>query len=183
MVSHQETHPTTTRSFRPFRFCATTKDPSLAQSETQTCPKKFAQYRSNPSAYTFNVYREESNKFSKLMKRSRWKYEQLALKAKTQSKLFFAHVWRNRYLKKNITSLKDNEGETIFTAYAQTELLKDFYSSIFREDDERPAPPLPVSRVVMPVPQFSISVACGDFFNLDILRGAGSGDIHPQMVC
>ncbi len=45
------------------------------------------------------------------MKKSRRKYEkQLALKAKTQPKLFFAHVRRNRHLKKNIIGLKDNEG-------------------------------------------------------------------------
>ncbi len=31
----------------------------------------FVQYKSTPSAYTFRVYREESNKLSKLMKKSR----------------------------------------------------------------------------------------------------------------
>ncbi len=44
----------------------------------------FVQYKSNPSAYTFRVYREESNKLSNLMKNSRRKYEKhLALKAMT----------------------------------------------------------------------------------------------------
>ncbi len=81
------------------------------------------------------------------MKTSRRKYEkQLALKAKTQPKLFFAHVRRNRHLKKNIIGLKDNEGETIFTPSAQAELLEKFYSSIFREDDSRPTPTLPFQR-------------------------------------
>ncbi len=62
------------------------------------------------------------------MKKSRRKYEkQLALKAKTQPKLFFAHVRRNRYLKKNIIGLKENEGETRFTPSAQADLLKNFY--------------------------------------------------------
>ncbi len=88
----------------------------------------FVQNKSNPSAYTFGVYREESNKLSKLVKKSRRKYEkQLALKAKTQPKLFFAHVRPNRHLKKNIIGWKDNEGETIFTPSAQAELLKNFY--------------------------------------------------------
>ncbi len=100
----------------------------------------FVQYQSNSSAYTFRVYREESNKLSKLMKKSRRKNKkQLALKAKTQPKLFFARVRRNRHLKKNIIGLKDNEGETIFTPSAQVELLKNFYSCIFREDYARPA--------------------------------------------
>ncbi len=40
MVSHQEVYSTTSRPFCPFRSCVTTKDPSLAQSETQTCNKK-----------------------------------------------------------------------------------------------------------------------------------------------
>ncbi len=91
------------------------------------------------------------------MKKSRQKYEkQLALTAKTQPKLFFAHVRRNRQLKKNIIGLKDNEGETIYTPSAQTELLKNLYSSMFREDHARPTPNLPVPTVVMPEPQFSI---------------------------
>ncbi len=61
------------------------------------------------------------------MKMSRRKYEQqLALKAKTQPKMFFAHVRRNRHLKRNIIGLKDNEGETLFTPSAQAELLKNF---------------------------------------------------------
>ncbi len=80
-------------------------------------------YKSSPSAYTFKVYREESNKLSNLMKMFRLMYEnQLTLKAKTQPKLFFAHVRRNRHLKKNIIGLKDNEGGTIFTPSAQVEL-------------------------------------------------------------
>ncbi len=72
-----------------------------------------------PSSYTFRVYREESNKLSKLLKKSRRKYDkQLAFKAKTQPKLFFTHVRWNRHLKKNIIGFKDNEGETIFTSCA-----------------------------------------------------------------
>ncbi len=173
------------------------------------------------------------------MKKSRRMCEkQLALKAKTQPKLFFAHVRRNRHLKKNIIGLKDNEGETIFTPSAQAELLKNFYSSIFRkdngllakmksfglgdvvvrwnrrlkksiiglkdnvgetpsaqaellknffssifcEDDPRPTPPLPVPTVVMPVPQLSISVVHRELSSLDISKGAGPDDINPQMV-
>ncbi len=113
----------------------------------------FVQYKTNPSAYSFRVYREESNKLSKLMKKSRRKYEkQLALK------LFFAHVRRNRHLKKNIIGLKVNEGETIFTPSAQAKVLKNFYSSIFREDYARPTPTLPVPTVVMPVPQFRLCI-------------------------
>ncbi len=55
--------------------------------------------------------------------------QQFGLKAKTQPKLFLAHVRRNRHLKKNIIALKDNEGENLFTPSAQAELLKNFYSS------------------------------------------------------
>ncbi len=103
-------------------------------------------------------------------------------KAKTQPKLFFAHVRRNRHLKKNIIGLKDNEGEIIFTPSAQAELLKSIYSSIFREDYARPTPNLPVLTVVMPVPQFSIPVVHRELSSLDISKGAGPDDIHPQMV-
>ncbi len=134
-------------------------------------------------ANTFKVYREESNKLSKLMKTSRRKYEKpLALKAKTQPKLFFTHARRNRHLKKTIIGLKDNEGETIFTPSDQAELLKNFYSSIFREDDARPTPTLPVSIVVMPVPQFSIPVVHRELSSLDISKEVGPNEVHPQML-
>ncbi len=114
---------------------------------------------------------------------SRRKYEkQLALKAKTQPKLFFAHVHRNRHLKKNIIGLKDNEGKTIFTPSAKAELFKNFHSFIFREDDGRPTPTLPVPTVVMPVPQFSFTVVHRELSSLDISKGVGPDDIHPQLV-
>ncbi len=93
------------------------------------------------------------------MKKSRRKYEQpLALKAMSQPKLFFAHVRRNQHLKKNISGFKDNAVETIFTPSAQAEVLKNFYSSIFSENDPRPTPTLPDQTIEMPVPLFSISV-------------------------
>ncbi len=115
------------------------------------------------------MYHEESNKLSKLVKKSRRKYEkQLALTANTQPRLFFAHVRRNRHLKKNIIGLKDNEGETIFTPSAQAELLKNLYSSI--------------PTVVMPEPQFSIPVVHRELSSLDISKGAGPDGIHLQMA-
>ncbi len=120
--------------------------------------------------YTFKVYREESNKLPKYEK-------QLALTAKTQPKLLFAHVRRNQHLKKNIIGLKDNEGETIFIPSAQTELLKNFYSFIFREGDARPTPTLLFPTVVMPVLQFSIPVVQRELSSLDISKGAGPDDI------
>ncbi len=97
---------------------------------------------------------------------------------KSRRKLFFDHVRRNRHLKKNIIGLKDNEDETIFTPSAQAELLKNFYSSIFREDYARPTPTLPVPTVVMPVPQFSIPVVHRELSSLVISKGAGHDDIH-----
>ncbi len=55
-------------------------------------------------------------------------------------------------------------------------------SSIFREDYARTTPTLPVATVVMPVPQFSIPVVHRELSSLDISKGAGPYDIHPQMV-
>ncbi len=76
--------------------------------------------------------------------KSRWKYEQqLALKAKAQPKLYYAHVRRNRHLKKNIIGLKGNEGEINFTPSSQAELLKEYYSTIvskMMKDVQQPCP-------------------------------------------
>ncbi len=89
---------------------------------------------------------------------------------------------RNRHLKKNIIGLRGNEGENIFTPFAQAELLKNFYSSIYREGDARPTPILPVPTVVIQVPKFSIRVVHRELSSLDISKGAGPDGIHPQMV-
>ncbi len=143
----------------------------------------FIQYKSNPLAYKFKLYREESNKLSKLLKTSRRKNDkQLALKVNTQPMLFFAHVHRNRNLKKNIIGLIDIQGETTFTPSAQAELLKNFYASICRENDARLTQTHPVPTVVMPVPQFSIPVVHRELSNLDMTKEAGPDDIHRQMV-
>ncbi len=97
----------------------------------------FVQHKSNPSAYTFKAYRENANKVSKIMQKSRLHYEtQHALKARTRPVSFLAHVRRNRHLKTNVIGLKDNEGETIFTPSTQAKLLKEFYSHMFWEDDD-----------------------------------------------
>ncbi len=64
----------------------------------------------------------------------------------------------------------------------QADSLKNFYSSIFREDDARPTPTLPVPTVVMPEPQFSIPIVHRQLSSLDISKGAGPDDIHAQMV-
>ncbi len=69
-----------------------------------------------------------------------------------------------------------------FTPSAQGKLLQDFYSSIFREGDARPTLTLPVPTVVRPVPQVPIPVVLGELSSLDISKGAGPDDIHPQMV-
>ncbi len=60
--------------------------------------------------------------------------------------------------------------------------MKNFYSSIFREDYARTTPTLPVPTVVMPVPQFSIPVVHRELSSLDISKAAGPDDIHRQMV-
>ncbi len=85
-------------------------------------------------------------------------------------------------LKESSIGFKGNEGETIFTPSAQAEFLKHFYSSSFREDDERPVPTLSFPTVVMPVPQFLTPVVHRELSSLDISKGAGPDDIHPQMV-
>ncbi len=86
------------------------------------------------------------------------------------------------YTTESIISLTDNEGEAIFTAFTQAELLKDIYSSIFGENGARPMATLPVPTVVMPAPLFSIPVVHRELSRLDISEGAGPDDIHTQMV-
>ncbi len=41
---------------------------------------------------------------------------------------------------------------------------------------------MPVSTVVMPAPQFLIPVVHRGLSSLDISKGAGPDEIHPQMV-
>ncbi len=81
---------------------------------------------------------------------------------------------------KRITRDGDSEVETIFTKTAQSQLLKNFYSSIFREDEARPTSTRPVPTAVMPMPQFSIPVVHTKLSSLS--KGCGPYEIHPQMV-
>ncbi len=67
------------------------------------------------------------------------------------------------------------KAKLFFTPSAQAELLEDSYSSIFREDDARPTLTLPVPMVLIPVPQFSISVVHKELSSLDNSKGAGRG--------
>ncbi len=85
-------------------------------------------------------------------------------------------------LKESTIDLKDNESEAICALSAQAELLKDFYSSIFREDDERPALTLPDPMVIIPVRQFPTPIVRRKLSSLDILKGAGPDATRPHMI-
>ncbi len=50
------------------------------------------------------------------------------------------------------------------------------------KDDERPVPALPIPTAIMPVLQLKTLVVYRELSSLDISKGAGPDDIHPQMV-
>ncbi len=66
---------------------------------------------------------------------------------------------------------------------AQAEILKNFFTSIFREDDARSTPTLRVPTVVMPVSQSSIPVVHREPSSLDISKRAGPDEnYHLDML-
>ncbi len=76
------------------------------------------------------------------MRLSRWKYE---------SKVFFAHVRRNRQLNHQIISLKPNLTVIVKEPTVQAELLNEFYDSVFLTDNGQPIPTLPLQSVMMDI--------------------------------
>ncbi len=74
------------------------------------------------------------------------------------------------------------EGEAFLTPFTQAKSLKDFCSSIFREDYEKPAVTLPVPTVFMPAPQVSTPVVQRELSGLVILNEDDPYAIYRRMV-
>ncbi len=84
--------------------------------------------------------------------------------------IFLKHIF-----KLSITAPKDATGQSVFDPSSQCELLSDTSDKIFRQDDGRPAPPLPNSEFQMEPLVMTNEVVYSFQINLDIHK---SGSTH-----
>lgn len=142
--------------------------------------KIFVKSRTNASQ---KIFIDQRNRTNYLLTSSRKQYEhKIASVAKQQPKRFFAHVRRNKHLQCNITSLKDENGLQTFNPVEQCNILKTFYSSVFKSDNGIECPVL--QRPCMPMEP--ITIYSHDVYKklivLDVNKGMGPDQIHPRVL-
>ena len=71
----------------------------------------------------------------------------IAEKASTNSKAFFAYIRRKRELRTDIVNIRREDGTLSSDPAEQADILKNFYSSIYREDRGSPLPHLPAIQI------------------------------------
>ncbi len=116
------------------------------------------------------------------MRSSRRKYEKVIESlAKSNPKVFFAHVRRNRQLSRQITSLKTELGVIFKELEAQAEIFNEFYDAVLCTDLGQPIPALSVPSMMMGTPVFTCRVL-KELFNLDTSKSPGPVQLHPKLL-
>ncbi len=99
---------------------------------------------------------------------SRRKYEtSIASLATSNTKVFFAHVRRNRQLNRQIISLKTALGVNVKEPEMQAELLNEFYDAAFGTDNGQPFPALLIPSEMMSIPVFTLCLVLEELSTFD----------------
>ena len=144
----------------------------------------FLLWKQENTEESYQAYKRERNRVRNFLRRSRRRFEtKLTAKAAGNSKHFFSYMRQNRQLRTEITAMTKPDGSLTNDPAEQGEILKDFYSSVYRRDvDHPPAPQLrsvspPMQMLVISSQQTETALR-----RLDINKGAGPDGLHPKIL-
>jgi hypothetical protein len=141
------------------------------------------QYKQSGNNDDFLRYCRMRNKACYVIRSGKMTYEyRLAFKAKTDPKLVFAHIRRNKHLRQEINALQTPNGGTTSDKPEMAGLLSSFYSTIFSEDSGKALSVFPKRCNTMSVSPIAESVVAEKLRSLNAHKGAGPDGIHPSIV-
>ncbi len=130
-----------------------------------------------------SVYKKQRNRAAHCAQIAKSEYqERLAKLSRTQPKILYAYVQRNKRLKHSITALHDAASQTILDPSSQCELLSYTFGKILRQDNGRPAPSLPTSEFHIEPLVVTYEIVFSLLTNVDIHKKAGPDGLHPKIL-
>lgn len=99
-------------------------------------------YQTNPSIYALNRYRSARNECNNIVKDSKTSFEKKIISEfKESPKSFWSYIESQKISKKSIPQLLKPDGSVTNSDKEKTEVLNNFFASVFTKDD--PSIPLP----------------------------------------
>ncbi len=106
----------------------------------------------------------------------------LAQRAASQPQIFFAHAQKNKKLKNQVVTIRDETGERITDSLRQAHFFADTFHRSYRADDGRAAPTFFRQAIQMPPVEIHVSLVQGALISLNKHKGAGPDDFHLAIL-
>ena len=100
--------------------------------------------KQNPTEENIKIHRKHCRNVTRTIKRAKLDNEQrVANAAKANPKVFYAHVNSRKPIKSSIGPLKDSQGNVISCDVGMAELLNEYFTSVYTEEDLQGMPTVP----------------------------------------
>ncbi len=131
----------------------------------------------------FAVLQEQRNRAIHMQRKERMKFEaRFAQRAASQPKIFFAHAQKQKKLKNQVVTMRDETGERITDPLRQAQLFADTFHRSYRADDGRAAPTCFREAIRMPPVEIHVSLVQRALVSFNTHKGAGPDDVHPVIL-
>ena len=98
-----------------------------------------------PTQENVKVHKQQCRKVDRIIRKSKLENEQrIAAAAKTNPKVFYAHVNSRKPIKSTIGPLKDRQGNMISSDEGMADLLNEYFASVYTEEDLQQIPSVPI---------------------------------------
>ena len=143
----------------------------------------WARYRRSNLPADLRRYCRQRNLAKKMLRAAKSAYGvRLASRLQESPKPFFAYV--RRYVSGSCPPIHlESAGGTTETPQQAAAVLADYYSTVYRADDQRPEPPtIPAVAAPMPRTSFRVPVVFLALQRLNAHKSAGPDGIHPAVL-
>ena len=107
--------------------------------------KAYRQSKLNPTPENIRTHRQQCRKVNKMIRKAKLENEhKVATAAKSNPKVFFAHVNSRKPIKNTIGPLEDDQGNIISRDEDMAEILNKYFASVYTVEDLSEIPRVPV---------------------------------------
>ena len=107
--------------------------------------KAYRQSKLYPTQENIRTHKQQCRKVDGMIRKAKLENEdRVAAAAKSNPKIFFAHVNSRKPIKNTIGPLKDGQGNIISSDEGMAEILNEYFASVYTEEDLNEIPRVPV---------------------------------------
>ena len=145
----------------------------------------FKTYKKYPTTANYNSYARYRNQVKwEVRKAARAKEEKIAREAKTNPKSFYYHMSKKLKTKENIPNLSKPDGSKTNSDLEKTEVLNNFFSSVFTQEDLNTVPTFDSGTNLKSLSDVYINETqmLKALTSLNISKSPGPDLIHPRLL-